>query len=403
MGIKRKIKNYFYVKKHYPLSEKMVIPNENFKNILILDTQIPAFDKDSAANRLTEIAKFLGKYYNVYLMSWRESVPKLESKKYIQNLNDHNVIFYLPSINKFGIYKGKKHFFDDLLPKLDFVWCHRPEIFAFYIDFFKQKAPHVKIIYDMVDIHFLRMERGLELKPDEKVEKEVNYYKNIETELSKKADFVAVISNKEKEIMSAFIESDKLFTISNVHSLKLNPTETPKFSQRKNIFFIGSFLHAPNVDSTEILYHQIMPLVWKVLPDLKIAIIGSDIPDHILKMSCENFNVVGFVEDISDYYKSCLASVSPLRFGAGVKGKIGQALEYCLPVITTKIGAEGMFLKNEKTALISENNDYQAFANNIVKICTDENLWNTLHLSSEKTIFPFTIEAQKEGLFNMLK
>ena len=51
MGIKRKIKNYFYVKKHYPLSEKMVIPNENFKNILILDTQIPAFDKDSAANR----------------------------------------------------------------------------------------------------------------------------------------------------------------------------------------------------------------------------------------------------------------------------------------------------------------------------------------------------------------
>ncbi|WP_228413718.1 hypothetical protein [Chryseobacterium sp. CH21] len=140
MGIKRKIKNYIYLKRHYPLSIKNITHDPNKKNVLIVDSQIPTFDKDSASNRITEIAKFLGKHYNVYLMDWRKAIPKLESKKYIQNLNDHNVMVYTPFIGKYGIMKGKKHFINSLLPKLDFVWCHRPELFEHYLDF-SEKSP----------------------------------------------------------------------------------------------------------------------------------------------------------------------------------------------------------------------------------------------------------------------
>jgi uncharacterized protein YaaQ len=78
-------------------------------------------------------------------------------------------------------------------------------------------------------------------------------------------------------------------------------------------------------------------------------------------------------------------------------------LEYTLPVLTTEIGAEGMFLENGVTALIAGNNDYQKFANNIVEICTNKELWNTLHQNSEKGIYPFSIEAQKEEIFRMLE
>ncbi len=402
MGIKRKIKNYIYIKKNYPLSEKVIIPDENKKNILIVDSQIPTFDKDSASNRLTEISKFLAKYYNVYLMDWRKAIPANDSKKYIQLLNDHNITVYMPYLNKLGLMKGKNHFIKNLLPKLDFVWCHRPELFEHYLHFFREKAPQAKIIYDMVDIHYLRMERGLELKYDKKREKEVSHYKYIETELCKKADKIAVISDKEKEFMKSFVDESKLFTVSNVHNLKVRPEDMPSFENREGIFFIGTFLHDPNVDAVEILYHKIMPLVWEKLPKLKLTVIGSEAPESIQKMNSERFKISGYVEDVIPFYENSFASVSPLRFGAGVKGKIGQALEYTLPVVTTEIGAEGMFLENRTTALIAENNDYQQFAKNIIAICSDKELWNKLHNNSEKGIYPFSIEAQKEEIFRLL-
>ncbi|UZT95967.1 glycosyltransferase [Chryseobacterium fluminis] len=403
MGIKRKIKNYIYLKRHYPLSVKTVIPDPDKKNILIVDSQIPTFDKDSASNRITEIAKFLAKHYNVYLMDWRKAIPKVESRKYIQNLNDHNVMVYTPFIGEYGIMKGKKQFINNLLPKLDFVWCHRPELFEHYLGFFRERAPQAKIVYDMVDIHYLRMERGLEIKYDKNRAQELVHYKHIETELCKQADKIAVISDKEKEFMTAFVDRSKLFTVSNVHNLKVKPEDMPPFEKRNGIFFIGTFLHDPNVDAVEILYHHIMPLVWQVLPELKITIIGSEAPETIKKMNSDKFEIAGFVENIIPYYEKCFASVSPLRFGAGVKGKIGQALEYTLPVLTTEIGAEGMFLENGVTALISGNEDYQKFADHIIEICTKESTWNTLHHNSEKAIYPFSIEAQKEEIFELLK
>lgn len=403
MGIKRKIKNYIHIKKYYPLSDKTIVHDNNKKTILIVDSQIPTFDKDSASNRLTEIAKFLAKYYNVYLMDWRKSIPTVEFKKYIQNLNEHNVNVYTPFINNFGILKGKKHFLDNLLPKIDFVWCHRPELFEYYLDFFRKNAPQAKIIYDMVDIHYLRMERGLEIKYDKKRAKELVKYKYIETELCKKADKIAVISDKEKEFMKSFVDESKLVTVSNVHNLKVKPEEMPPFEKRKGIFFIGTFLHDPNVDAVEILYHKIMPLVWQKMPDLKITIIGSEAPESIQNMNSEKFEIAGYVEDIIPYYEKCFASVSPLRFGAGVKGKIGQALEYTLPVLTTEIGAEGMFLENRITALISGNDDYQRFADHIIEICTNKDLWNTLHNNSEKGIYPFSIDAQRDEVLKLFK
>lgn len=398
MGIKRKIKNYIYIKKHYPLSDKIIQPDINRKNILIIDSQIPTFDKDSGSNRLTEIAKFLGKYYNVYLMDWRKSIPTIELKKYIQNLNVYNVKVYTPFINEFGIMKGKNHFLNNLLPKLDFVWCHRPEIFEYYLHFFRKKTPQASIIYDMVDIHFLRMERGQEIQYDKKREKQIAYYKNIETELSKKADKIIVISEKEKEFMKNFVDESKLFTVSNIHNPKVQSKEASSFEKRAGIFFIGSFLHDPNIDAVKFLYNKILPIVWKSLPNLKVFIIGQEAPEEILKMESELFKIKGFVEDIIPYYENCFASVSPLRYGAGVKGKIGQALEYALPVVTTNIGAEGMFLENKMTALISDNEDFEKFAKNIIEICSNKTLWETLHNNSKKAIYPFSISAQKDEL-----
>jgi len=402
MGIKRKIKNYVYVRKHYPLVSTNVEYHPDRKTIIIIDALIPSYDKDSGSNRITEIAIFLGKYYNVFLMHWFSPIPKLDEKKYIENFNNHNVVVYSPFITKYGIMRGKKHFLETLLPKLDFVWCHGPEILENYLEFFRKKAPQTKIIFDMIDIHFLRMERAQEINFDKKISREIEHYKYLETEFSKKADRIAVISQQEKNVMKSYVEESKLFTISNMHNIKRKPEEVPSFEKRKGIFFIGSFLHAPNIDAVVYLFNKIMPHVWKILPDLKVIIIGQNPPEEIIKLNSELFEITGFVEDVTPFFENCIASISPLRFGAGVKGKIGQALEYSIPVVTTEIGAEGMFLEDKVSALISKNEDYVGFAENIIEICTNKSIWETISNNSEKAIFPFTTEAQKSEIFRLL-
>ena len=401
MGIKRQIKNYSYIRKHYPLAEKVSIDSDK-KNILIIDTQIPTFDKDSGSNRITEIAKYLAKDYNVYVMDWLKSIPKLDEKKYIENFRKHHITVYTPFINEYGIVRGKKYFLKKLLPHLDFVWCHRPEIFEHYLSYFRKNAPQTQIIYDMVDIHFMRLQRGLELHYDEKTVNEVHHYRFIETELSKNANKIVVISDKEKEIMSNFVERAKLFTVSNIHNLKIKSEEVPGYEERSGIFFIGSFYHEPNIDAVCFLHEKIMPLVWKSLPNLKVSIIGQKPPEEILIMNSERFEIKDFVEDLRPYYENCVASISPLRYGAGVKGKIGQAFEYMLPVVTTNIGAEGMFLKHRETALISEVEDYENFAEQIIEICTKKSVWETLHHHSEKALAPFSIASQEHELLRLL-
>lgn len=401
MGIKRQIKNYSYIRKNYPLAEKPTTDPAK-RNILIIDTQIPTFDKDSGSNRITEIAKYLAKDYNVFVMDWLRSIPKLDIQKYIENFRKHNVTVFTPFINEYGIIRGKKYFLKTQLPDLDFVWFHRPEIFEHYLRYFRENAPQTQIIYDMVDIHFVRMERGLELNYDEKMAHEVEHYKFIETELSKKADKIVVISEKEKQIMSEFVDRSKLFTVSNVHNLKIRSEDVPGFEKRNGIFFIGSFYHQPNVDAVCFLYEKIMPLVWKSLPNLKVYIIGQKPSEEILRMDSELFEIKDFVEDLTPYYENCVASISPLRYGAGVKGKIGQAFEYMLPVVTTNIGAEGMFLKNYETALVSETEDYEKFAELIIEICINKSVWETLHHNSEKAIEPFSIASQESELLRLL-
>ena len=90
-----------------------------------------------------------------------------------------------------------------------------------------------------------------------------------------------------------------------------------------------------------------MPIVWKNNPNLEVTIIGN-VADKLDIKLFPKFNFLGFVENIEELFMTSKIMVAPLRFGAGVKGKIGQAFEYFLPVITTDIGAEGMQLIDEK-------------------------------------------------------
>ena len=127
-------------------------------------------------------------------------------------------------------------------------------------------------------------------------------------------------------------------------------------------------------------------------------VVGSDPSEKLMKLNSRDVRVTGYVPDVMPYFQDCRVFISPLRFGAGMKGKIGQSMGYGLPVVTTTIGAEGIGLVHEKNALIAD--DPGDFAEAIVTLYTDELLWKKL---SQESIALIEQNYSKEIIREKLK
>ncbi|WFB65610.1 glycosyltransferase family 4 protein [Chryseobacterium sp. WX] len=392
MGILKKIKKHFERKEKLKNLQSKDIVNINLydasqKTILFASRDFPAHDKESGANRLKELI-FIYKEleYNCILFA-----PHMfEDDSYVKFYQQHNVIVYIENNKYRNIYDFLSSF-----KKIDYVWFNGPLALNLFYKKMKAILPSAKFIYDMVDIHFLRFKRAIELEPTRiSLKKNYKHFFRLETVVAPQLDYIIAISDKEKEIMSQYADKNKIVTISNIHYPKIDISERKNFSESKGITFIGS-IHEPNIDAVKFLYEKIMPIVWKTNPELEVSIIGNVAEKLDLKLF-PKFKFLGFVESIEEHFMNSKIMVAPLRFGAGVKGKIGQAFEYFFPVVTTDIGAEGMKLTDKKNVLIA--NDENSFAEAIIQLNNDEELWNTLSRNSVDSLRAFSPEEVKEKL-----
>ncbi|PWK17725.1 glycosyltransferase [Xanthomarina spongicola] len=370
------------------------------KNVLIIDSIIPEFDKDSGSRRLHKIIQILIKNnFGVFLVADKKEYKY--KTEYVNHYKNLGVVVYEPSIDQNGNFITGESFILNILEKIDFAWLHRADVFKDYVDLVSANKS-IKLIYDMVDFHYLRLEREWEKSNDKKIKKEADKYKYIEVENCKKADKIITISDADKLALNEFYSNDdKMLTISNVHQHK--GIKQKLLEQRSGLFFVGGFSHKPNEDAVSFLYHDIMPLVWKENKNIKVTIVGSYPTKEMLALNSERFSVLGYVEDISHYFNISRVFVAPLRFGAGVKGKIGQSLEFGLPVITTEVGAEGFDFGVHASALID--NTAQGMADKILKLYEDDALWMKVSDASKDILEPFSvdnIEANVQKVLNDL-
>lgn len=315
---------------------------------------------------------------------------------------DNSYVKFYQSLDVIVFVENNKYkTIDEFLPTLksvDYIWFNGPFALNLFYKKLKNILPQTKFIYDMVDIHFLRYKRAIEIEPTRiSLKKNYKHFFRLETVVAPQLDYIIAISDKEKEVMSQYADRNKIITISNIHYPKIDISERKSFSESKGIIFIGS-IHEPNIDAVKYLYENIMPIVWKANPEIEVSVIGN-VADKLDLKLFPKFKFLGFVESIEELFMNSRIMVAPLRFGAGVKGKIGQAFEYFLPVITTDIGAEGMQLVNNKNVLIANNKD--SFAEAIIRLNNDETLWNTLSQHSIDSLQPFSLEAVSSTLKNI--
>lgn len=359
------------------------------KEIVIFCGTIPEYDKDSGANRLKEmIQAFVELGYYVTMIRKRTFFKENEYIEYYQRLG---VNVYYEHNTKIGIEKYiKKN-----NSKASIAWFYGPDTFIEYFRTVKKYLPMSKLVYDMVDIHHLRYKRAIELEPKRiSFRKKFLKYKKIEIKAAKIADYVITISEFEENYMSQYFNKSKIITISNIHYIKTNFEKILAFEDRKNILFIGSG-HTPNVDALKFLYEEIMPIIWSKIPSIQVNVIGN-VKDYVADIVHPNIVFHGYVPHIEKLFLENKMMIAPLRYGAGVKGKIGQAFEYFLPVVTTTIGAEGMRLKNNENALISDS--AVDFAHSVINLYTNKDLWHKLQSNSEKSLAPFSVTNLKEQL-----
>jgi glycosyltransferase involved in cell wall biosynthesis len=143
-----------------------------------------------------------------------------------------------------------------------------------------------------------------------------------------------------------------------------------------------------------------MALVWQELPKVKVTLLGNDPPEEVKALKGDRIDVLGYVPDVTQHFLQHRVFVSPLRYGAGMKGKIGQSLEYDLPVISTGIGVEGMELVDGRDVLVADTT--AEFARAIVRLYEDEQLWYDLANNAPKAIANYTPTAVKTRLRTIL-
>jgi glycosyltransferase involved in cell wall biosynthesis len=237
----------------------------------------------------------------------------------------------------------------------------------------KKYFPNAKTIFDTVDLHYVRYRREYELSGDPHLKFLSDQFETIERKIANNVDEVWCITNEEKEALHRIVPNAKVSIIPNIHEIH---GAGAAFRERTDLLFIGSFLHRPNLDSIEYFLKDIFPLILRSDANIRLNIVGSNMPPSLISLAHPSVIVHGFVEDPTKLFEHSRVFVSPLRFGAGLKGKIGQAMSYGLPVVTTSIGAEGFEMRNEVDGMIADQPG--EFAAAVLRAYFDEELWTTL-------------------------
>ncbi len=258
---------------------------------------------------------------------------------------------------------------------INYVYLSRPNITTKYIDFIKHNT-QAKILYCGHDLHYLREQRRLCIEGTVSTGLCSEEWKKIETYIARSADVSYFFSDHEvielkKEVPEANIQTLPLFLYDN-DNLVLKNTAT--FDERKGLLFVGGFSHTPNKDAATWFIKDVFPYVLSKLPGIVFTIIGSNIPEELLKLGGKNVKFMGRVSDaeLLQHYNMTRLVVAPLRYGAGVKGKIVEAIHHGVPVITTSVGIEGI---RDPEHVISVADRADEIADNIIEIYNDKTKW----------------------------
>ncbi len=342
--------------------------------VLIIDHRFPMPDFDSGSVRMDGIIDaFLNLGYAVTFVSDCGAVPhayrkRLAAKGVYPVVGIDSAVDHLE--RQGGVYSA--------------VLVSRPGVGTRYLMAVHAHAPRARILYDTVDLHWLRYLRTAAVTGDPVHLLTADDHQRRESYCIGASDVTIAITEDEKRNVESTWPGARVEVIHNIHRTDPLPVD---WERRSGLVFIGGFEHEPNCDAMIWFVQSILPLLQASRPGIVLAVLGSRAPQKIKALASESVAVVGYVPRVEPHFGRARLFISPLRVGAGMKGKIGQAMSLGLPVVTTPVGAEGMSIVDGHHALIAA--DAATFAAKILTLHDDFTLWmrlreNALRLVDER-------------------
>jgi GT2 family glycosyltransferase/glycosyltransferase involved in cell wall biosynthesis len=333
--------------------------------VLVIDWAVPMPDRDSGSLRLFTILQLLRSLgYKVTLIP-DDLVARTPDTERLQS-QGIEVMFspYLTDIRSFLAAEASRY---------DAIFLCRMGVADKYIDIVKRRAPNSLTIFDTVDLHFVRIQRQGSLFGDRETLKQAEGARQRERRVASLVDLTLVVSGVDRETLLREVPKARVEVVSNIHDVH---ESIAPFRARQDVMFIGGFDHAPNADAVGYFVDAIWPAVRKEIPGARFFVIGRNPPDEFQRLQEADVIVTGSVPNVAEYFQHCRLSVAPLRYGAGVKGKITQSMSYGVPAVATPVAAEGTHSAHEENMLVASN--AEDFAKAVVRLYTDEALWSKL-------------------------
>lgn len=331
------------------------------RRALVCSYSPPQPDRDSGSQRIWDLMQVL------LAEGWRVTFVAsqgLGEARYVRQLQQRGI----------AVIEGAA--LEKLLAEVSFDLT----LFAFwpvaelYMPIVRRVSPATRVIVDSLDLHFLRTARRSFGNPGGLLDAGYGSQACGELNTYAAADAVLTVSQKESELLAEFVGDSLLVrTVPDGEAIALSPHA---FAQRRGIVMVASYHHPPNVQAVEYLCGEVLPRVPRaLLAQHPVCLVGSGLNETVRSYArgLPAVRAVGWVPEVAPYLHRARISVVPLRYGAGTKRKMIQALMAGTPTVTTSIGAEGLGLRDREHALISD--EPGAFADAIAELLRDETLW----------------------------
>ena len=372
-------------------------PVYNHKRVLYIDALIPKPDRGSGSADAFWYMRFLVEAgYDVVF--YGQHTPTFVPK-------------YTPMLQRIGVqclylpYIQIERYLSEHGSSFSHVLVSRVYLAMSFDSLIRRYCANARYIFNTVDVHFLREMRQAEVEGSSVMLEQAKRTKERELATIEQADAAIVVSTDEKELL------EREYGMRRIYHIPL-PREVygsrHSFGERRDLVFIGS-AHLPNMDATYYFHSEIFPLIRRELPNVNFIVIGEELRDVLREQP--GFDVlagdpavqlVGFVEDLSEYYDWVRVMVVPLRYGSGAKGKVVTALSYGVPCVSTSIGSEGMGLTPGTDILQAD--EPVDFAREVVRLYTNQALWEKLSENGIKVVREnFSVQVVRKEFLKIFK
>jgi GT2 family glycosyltransferase/glycosyltransferase involved in cell wall biosynthesis len=360
--------------------------------VLVVDHRMPTWDRDSGGLRMFGIVEALNELGCHVSLCPDNGMPMQPYTRELQRLGTEVL---------FGA--DRQALLRRIGPGLSVVILSRAEVASRWLEPVREYAPAATVVFDTVDLHWLREARRVGIGVGSAgngapLPRKVAEMRDLELGLVRTTDATLVVTEDERAQVLRDALRARVHVVPNVHELRevVAPPEG-----REGVVFVGGFEHPPNVDAAVVLVREVMPLVWRELGDVRATIVGDAAPAKVKELASELVDVRGWVPDLDPVLESARVLLAPLTYGAGLKGKVTQALAFGLPVVTTPVGAEGLDAHDGEHMLIGDTPE--ALAEQVVRVLGDDELWRRLSRSGQQLVADrCSPQVMRERLENLL-